>query len=170
MTREPSGSVMALARRDFDHGGTRNVGLNATRADIAVYTVQDAVPSDDNWLTNLCRPIMTDAKVGVVTGRQIPRVDATELEKATRLLTYPVEVYRRDVTDLERIGLRAAFCTDTNAAYRVSALRQVGGFPAPCIVHEDMAAAVRLMRGGYVLVYEPRAAIVHSHSYGLREQ
>jgi rhamnosyltransferase len=162
--------VLIIPRRDFDHGATRNVGLDAVRGDIAVYTVQDAIPFDENWLANLCRPIMIDANVGVVTGRQVPRTDATALEKVTRLFTYPEEGYRRDASDLTRMGLRAAFCTDTNAAYRAVALRDVGKFPAPCIVNEDQAAAIRLLRAGYSLVYEPRAAIVHSHDYGFWQQ
>lgn len=162
--------LLSVRRTEFDHGGTRNIGLHAVSSDIVAFTVQDAVPANVEWLANLCEPIIRDHRVGVVTGRQIPRPDATRLEQITRLFSYPLEGFRREREDLTRFGLRAAFCTDTNAAYRVSMLKGLGGFPEPCIVNEDMAAAAALLDAGFSLMYEPRAAIIHSHHYGLREQ
>jgi glycosyltransferase involved in cell wall biosynthesis len=170
IARAAGAHVRTIPRSEFDHGGTRNVGLTAARGEIVAYTVQDALPADASWLTHLCAPFAADPRVGVVTGRQIPRPDAAPLEKITRDFNYPAQGFRRELADLKHMGLRAAFSTDTNAAYRAAALRSVGGFPQPCIVQEDMAAAARLLAAGLILVYEPRAAIIHSHSYGLREQ
>jgi len=163
-------SVVTIRREDFDHGGTRNLALQRACGDVIVFTVQDAQPVGDDWIEQLVAPIGADPRVGAVTGRQIARHDASPLERLTRDLTYGTTARRRAFEDLRTLGLPAAFCSDANAAYPVAALRKVGGFPQPCIVNEDMAAAIRLMKTGYTVVYQPSAAVVHSHAYGFVDQ
>lgn len=170
LASERGALIVPVRRVDFDHGGTRNRAAHLAGTDVLVFTVQDAIPASDRWLEHLISPIVQDPKVGMTTGRQLPRTNASGLEEISRLLSYGATAFTRTKEDLLTLGIRAAFSTDANAAYRRSALASVGGFPEPCIVNEDMGVGIRLLQAGYALCYQPEAAIVHSHDFGFWDQ
>src|SRR5512139_3807137 len=68
--------VITVRREDFDHGGTRNLGLRSTTGDPVVFMTQDALPADDRLLENLTSPLR-DRSIAYCYGRQIARHDAT---------------------------------------------------------------------------------------------
>ena len=39
-----------VAKTEFDHGGTRNVGLSFCTAELVLFMTQDAVPEDDHMI------------------------------------------------------------------------------------------------------------------------
>ncbi|GAA4426804.1 hypothetical protein GCM10023188_09260 [Pontibacter saemangeumensis] len=55
----------------FNHGLTRNIGVEAARGEFIVMTVQDAKPSDEFWLEHLLNGFENDANVAGVCGQQI---------------------------------------------------------------------------------------------------
>jgi rhamnosyltransferase len=68
------------------------------------------------------------------------------------------------------MGLRVAFLSNSFAAYRLSALDAVGGFPSDVIFGEDMYVAARLIQAGYKIAYAAEAAVYHSHPYTLQQE
>ncbi|NCU38313.1 glycosyltransferase, partial [Candidatus Saccharibacteria bacterium] len=52
-------TVLAIARRDFNHGGTRNLASRHARGDILVFMTQDALPVDSHFLEQLLDPILS---------------------------------------------------------------------------------------------------------------
>ncbi|MBQ7453447.1 MAG: rhamnosyltransferase, partial [Selenomonadaceae bacterium] len=51
------------------------------------------------------------------------------------------------------------------AAYRVSALQEVGGFPSHVPLCEDMFVAAKMLLRGWKIFYAAEAQVFHSHNY-----
>jgi rhamnosyltransferase len=159
--------VLVIRQEEFGHGCTRNLALeHCMPTDIVIYLTQDAVPQGTDWLSQLIAPF-DDASVAVSYGRQTPRPDAHLLERHARHFNYPSQGQRSQWSDLDRLGIKGVFCSNSFAAYRVSALRSIGGFPEQLPLGEDMAAAIRLLAQGWVRVYQAEAQAVHSHNHPL---
>ena len=56
------------------------------------------------------------------------------------------------------------------AAYRISAFKDVGGFPENVIFGEDMYVATKMLKAGYKIAYEADACVYHSHEYSLLQE
>lgn len=157
--------LITIDRKDFDHGGTRQRGL-AMLGDVeyVIFMTQDALPADDRAFEKLLEPF-ADGKIGMVYGRQLPREGAKPIEAHARLFNYPDISVTDDRETLRQRGIKATFCSNSFAAYRVSALREVGGFPEGCIFGEDAIVATRMLLGGWRKHYAAEAKVYHSHCY-----
>jgi rhamnosyltransferase len=162
--------VIRIARSNFNHGGTRRFASEQLPwAEILIYLTQDAIPEADACLAELCQAFR-DPKVAVAYGRQIARREADAIERHARLFNYPPEPSVRAIEDRERLGIKAAFVSNSFAAYRRSALQQIGGFPQHVIACEDQHAAARFLLAGWKVAYVAQATVVHSHDLSLREE
>lgn len=162
-------SLITISKSSFDHGGTRNLGLRSTRGQFVVFMTQDALPANTGTVEELLKPFSND-KVALVTARQLPRKNARRFEQLVRSYRYPPTSNIRSASDIKSTGIKAFFASDVCSAYRRDALESIGGFPEPCKTNEDMLAAERLLRSGYLVAYEAESCVFHSHNFTLREQ
>lgn len=156
--------VHRIDKSSFDHGGTRNLGMEFTDNDIIVFLTQDAILEDEMSLRRLVVEF-GDEKVAAVYGRQLPRPGAGPFESFLRLKNYPDMSYVRSYEDRSVYGLRTAFMSNSFAAYRRTALEQIQGFPEGQIFGEDMVAAARFLKLGWKVAYAAEARVLHSHKY-----
>lgn len=157
--------VITIARKDFDHGGTRQLGFHELKdLPFQILMTQDALPADDYAFENLIAAF-SDSEVGLAYGRQLPRRGAKSIEAHARLFNYPDRTFSDDARTLESRGIRASFCSNSFCAYRTTALAEVGGFPSNCIFGEDAVVAVRMMKAGWSKAYVSDAMVYHSHAY-----
>src|SRR5688572_27403031 len=56
LLRQRGVEVLSMDPRAFDHGLTRNLGIEHARGELIVLTVQDAEPVGETWLTALIEP------------------------------------------------------------------------------------------------------------------
>lgn len=162
--------VVRIDRRDFDHGGTRNLGARlAGDADILVFMTQDAIPADESWLEELCAPLLSGEAVAAYA-RQLPRPEASPLETFARTFNYPPEPALKTRDDVARLGIKAYFFSNVCSAVKRDAFWAVGGFPERIILNEDMVLAARLMAEGGTVAYAASARVYHSHDYTLKQQ
>ena len=162
--------VTRIAKQDFIHGGTRQMMIEQhPDYDVYVLMTQDAYLEDANALAALLRPF-DHAKVGAVCGRQLPHHNANLLAQHARAFNYPAESSVKTLADAPRLGLKTAFMSNSFAAYRASALRDVGGFPSDVIFAEDMVVAARMLLAGWSVAYAADARCRHSHNYTLAEE
>jgi rhamnosyltransferase len=156
--------VVTLDRAQFDHGATREMAIDRLDGvDVIVFMTQDAVLADAEALDTLAA-CLDDSRVGAAYGRQMPRPAAGAIERHARLFNYPDAGAVHSMDDAARLGIKAAFCSNSFAAWRRSALLAVGGFPSPCIMGEDMLTAAHMLQAGYGVVYCADARVVHSHA------
>ena len=161
--------VIPVLRKEFDHGGTRDMALRASLGDIVVFLTQDAVPAESSFLEKLIRPLSEEG-VAVVTGRQLPKKSATRVERLVRIFNYPAESHIRSEADVEKMGIKAFFCSDVCAAYNREIYLELGGFEYPLKTNEDMFFAAKTLRNGYKVAYAADAQVFHSHNLTLKEQ
>ena len=161
--------VLSVKRAEFDHGKTRDWALREAKGNIVVFLTQDAVPARKDFLEKLIRPL-EEEKVAVVTGRQLPKADASPMEKLIRAFNYPAESHVRSEADVEQMGIKAFFCSDVCAAYNRKIYEDIGGFDYPLKTNEDMFFAANAIRSGYKVAYAADAQVFHSHNFTLKEQ
>lgn len=166
----PNLEVHHVEKKDFDHGGTRNLGASYSTADLMVFMTQDAVPADEFLIEKLTAPFHGNEKVAVSYGRQLADKDCGFIETYTRSFNYPEEDRIKDLDDLEELGIKTFFCSNVCAAYKKEIFTVLNGFTSHTIFNEDMIYAGRAVKAGYGIAYCASARVVHSHNYSCMQQ
>lgn len=163
-------TVTKINKHEFNHGGTRQSALSLLNgAEYVVLLTQDAILANPDSIKEILAPFQDD-NISAVCGRQLPRKNAGYIEAHSRLYNYPDHSSVRSFEDREVIGMKAAFLSNSFAAYRVSALNEVGGFPDDVIFGEDMYVAAKLLKSGHKIAYAADACVYHSHAYSLLQE
>jgi rhamnosyltransferase len=168
--RQAGLTVVTIPKASFSHGGTRQMGLDALGdADIVVFLTQDAILSERDSLLNLTSSF-EDSAVGAAYGRQLPRIGASAIEAHARLFNYPDRGRLISCGDIQTLGIKAAFLSNSFAAYRRAAIASVEGFKTNLIMGEDMVASAQMLLNGWKIAYRADAHVFHSHSYSVSEE
>jgi rhamnosyltransferase len=155
---------------EFNHGATRQLAVNIlSDSDILIYLTQDAILTDFNALRNLTDRFK-DESVGVAYGRQLPNKNAGYIGSHAREFNYVIKSELRSLSDASRLGIKTAFISNSFAAYRRTALMNVGGFPANTILSEDMYVAAKMLLAGWKISYCAEAQVWHSHDYSFVQE
>ena len=161
--------LLTVERREFDHGGTRDMAVRSCNAPFFVLMTQDALPVDVHCMESLLSSF-TGRRIAAVCARQVAYPDARASERAVRAFRYTDQSMIWDMDDLKRLGVRAFLLSDVCTAYRRSAYLDVGGFEHPIGTNEDMLIAADFLRAGYQLAYSAQAQVWHSHNHTLRQE
>ena len=154
----------------FNHGGTRRKAAETCeKYSFLVYMTQDAVLADKRSLSNLLKAF-ADKDVGCADGRQLPNSDATVMAAHARLFNYPDKSQIKQLSDKQRLGIKTVFISDTFAAYRCSALYEIGNFPEHVILSEDTYVATKMVLAGWKVAYCADAKVYHSHNYTIMQE
>ena len=162
--------VHRILQKNFDHGGTRKWATGLVQADVYLFMTQDALPAHPDTFKNLIAALMAHEKTGCAYGRQLPKEDATLLNIFDRSFNYPALGQLRTYADKNKYGLKTCFNSNSFAAYKQQALREVGGFPTQLIMSEDAYVAAKMLLQGWSVHYVAEAAVYHSHNLSLREK
>ena len=162
--------VTSIPKNEFDHGGTRQTLITKYQYyDIFVFLTQDAYLADPFSLERMIE-YFNDPEVGAVCGRQLPHLNAKPLACHARLFNYPERSIIKSLQDAPTLGIKTAFMSNSFAAYRRTALKNVGGFPTNVILSEDMYVAAKMLLDGWKIVYSGDAQCYHSHNYTIIEE
>ena len=158
-------TVQIISQPEFDHGGTRNFGISLlTGIELVVLLTQDAVLQGPDAIAKLIGAFEQNS-VAAAYGRQLPRKASSPSEAHARLFNYPDQPAIRSMKDIPLLGIKAAFCSNSFAAWRVEDLASIGGFPENTVFAEDMHAAAKLILMGKQVAYVANAVCEHSHAY-----
>lgn len=157
--------------RTFNHGSTRQMAVDRWCAggEFVIFLTQDAVLEGAQTLKSLLSAFADDA-VGAAYGRQLPHVGASPFEAHMVLFNYGSDSETRSLADAARLGIKAAYISNSFGAYRTSALRACGGFPSHLILGEDTFVAVKLLLSGWKVRYCADARVRHSHAYSICQE
>ena len=86
--RFPVFSVFHIEKSQFDHGGTRHLGMQFANTDLVLCMTQDALPKDC-YLTERLTDAFADPEVAAAYGRQLAGKDSSMTERYTRQFNYP---------------------------------------------------------------------------------
>lgn len=134
-----------------------------------MFLTQDAIPADEHAIERLVAAF-DDPKVGVAYGRQLPQEDASLFAAHARAFNYPAESRVVTYDDRRRYGMKTAFCSNSFAAYRRTAMEAVGGFPTHTILSEDMYVTARMLQASWKSAYVADAKVYHSHNYTVLQE
>ena len=162
--------LIQIPNQEFNHGLTRNRGIQEAKGEIVVLATQDAWPHDEQWMQRLV-DCYEDPQVGGAWSRQLPRPDANPFikdrlshwegakeEPRVQEVGSPEEF--EALAPLDKLG-RVAFDNVSSSVRRSVALeipfrhRQFG---------EDLDWGHRVVLAGYKVVFEPRSKVIHSHN------
>ncbi len=159
--------VERILSSEFNHGATRNLGATIARGETLVFTTQDAYAASEDWLALLVAPLRADTRVGGVYGRQLPHEDARPPEVYFLDFLYGSEARVQEAETVDELSMDTTLFSNVNAAMRRGVWEELR-FVDDIIMSEDQEWSRRALLAGYRLVYEPRAAVRHSHAYTVR--
>jgi rhamnosyltransferase len=159
--------VVEIPSAAFGHGSTRNLAVRIARGDIVVFTSQDAHADDERWLARLVAAARSSPDVAGAYGRQLPHPDARPPEQFFLDFLYGPEPRVQRLRDGEALTFEATLFSNVNAAIPRLVLDEFP-FREDITMSEDQEWSRRVLRAGLALVYEPRAAVRHSHVYTVR--
>jgi rhamnosyltransferase len=160
--------VHEITAQEFGHGRTRNLGAELAHGEILVFTSQDAFAADERWLATLTRSLMGPGGVAGAYGRQLPHEDATPPERYFLDFLYGPDARVQRLDGEGEPDFEQTLFSNVNSAMP-KAVWQEFPFADDLIMSEDQEWSRRVLRAGYELVYEPQAAVHHSHRYSIAD-
>ncbi len=155
---------------EFNHGGTRQMGIEENPdKEVYVFLTQDAVLADVYSIENLVA-CFKNKKIGCAYGRQLPHKNANFLSAFARMNNYGEIGYVYSYEDKKEQGIKTCFISNSFAAYRREAIRQVEGFPTNTILSEDVCVAAKMLINGWDIAYIANACVYHSHNYTIFQE
>jgi len=165
-----------IPNSEFNHGETRNLAARMARGQFVAYLTQDATPANDQWLQHLIDAFEIGPKVAAVYGLHIPRPDCDPPTRRDSMEFFAAmgpadQPTVRSIAEGEgrqeyqRNEGIIGFYSDVNSCLRKSVWEKIPYRPLDYA--EDQAFGRDILEAGYWKVYEPRAAVIHSHTFPL---
>jgi rhamnosyltransferase len=177
LLRRRANRLISIAADAFDHGLTRNLGIEQTGGELVVLLVQDAVPASDWWLAALTAPFLADDRLAGTFARQLPRPDAGAITRdylerwiASSAVARTASVASRaelealePMAQLERCAFDNVCSCIRRSVWAAHPFRKTP-------IGEDIEWAREVLVAGYRLTYVPAAEVVHSHDRSARHE
>jgi glycosyltransferase involved in cell wall biosynthesis len=152
--------VRVIGTENCGLSSARNTGLDAASGEIIAYIDSDAYP-DPHWLQYIANAFRTTDFVGVGGPNLPPPGDGAIAECVAQAPGGPAHVLLSDVV--------AEHIPGCNMAFRVSALREIGGFdPRFRSAGDDVDVCWRLQDRGWTLGFSPAALVWHHRRNSVR--
>lgn len=162
--------VKSIPPGEFNHGVTRNLGIEMASGEIIVLMSQDAIPGDKYLVKNFVTAF-EDPQVAGAYARQLPRADADLLTKRNlnQWLTGRVTEEIRWIQDWNAYKKltpmqRHQFYNFDNVC---SAIRKNVWRAIPFRTNdfgEDIDWSQQALEAGWKIAYWPKSYVIHSHS------
>jgi len=170
LARDAGHLARSISPLEFDHGGTRQLGVELAATEFVAFLSQDSIPEPD-YLGPLVKA-MDDPQVAGATARVLPYADSSPLARRT-VLAHPLAGSRPLLRRLEDGSLegedgafRRRLCLFDNVA-SLARREFLLEHPFPrTMMGEDVHFAESALRAGRALAFVPQAVVHHAHEYG----
>lgn len=168
--------VLSIPQRAFNHGATRDLGIEQTSGEVVLLLTQDATPADERWLPELQRAY-EDPSVDAAWCRQVPRPGCNPIlrqriegwmgdrarEPRQRL---PEGSRLSDLDPMRQLWL-SAFDNVASSVRRTCWERHRFGWRR---FGEDVGFGRRVIESGGTIAFVPDAVVIHSHETTPRQE
>ena len=151
--------IYQIKPEEYIPGKVLNDAIARTKGDIIVFNNADCIPLNDNWLSNLVRPLENNPDLIAVFANQFARPDAISLVKKD---------YERAFGDGCIHSSWRHFFSLASSAVRRDIITKYP-FNPEIQYSEDIEWSWRMKKLGYKIAYVPDAKVEHSHNYNLRQ-
>jgi len=161
--------LIRIKPEEFNHGRTRNLGASQAKGEFVIFLVQDAVPLKRTFLQRLVEAAQLPGAAGSY-GRELPwpsdhsliRIHmehALSQHQEQLQQSLPTDCSWQELSPGKKLAL--ATFHDTCSCLRRQILGEHSFEPLP--YGEDLDWGARVIRAGYKIIFEPQAAVYHSH-------
>ncbi len=147
-------NIIKIENRDFTFGYALNIGCKASRGKHLVFASAHVVPVDDSWLSSLVAPFK-DERVAMTYGRHMGNDQSKFSEKRDLQRIFGNSPFQSKVF--------ISYANNANAAIRKELWKE-RQFDEYLFGLEDIDWAKHVLEKGYVIHYEPKAAVYHIHT------
>ena len=157
--------VHQIASTSFGHGATRNLAVSLATGELILFTVQDAVPSDNQWLKGMVTSLVENELDAVCGGQAVPHDTDKNPMQWYRPLANDDSVDIKTGEGYDRASPQERFkmCSwdNVNALYRKTSIQKV---PFQDVrFGEDMTWARDWLAQGGRIGYAKRFKVWHYH-------
>jgi len=138
--------------KNYKPGYALNKGIEKAKGSIIVCISCHCIPVDKYWLENLIKKFK-NKKIAAIYGRQLPLNFSKDSDKRDLLITFGLD---------PKIQKKDYFFHNANSAIRKSIWKQKK-FDEKTTNIEDRIWAGQILKMGYWIYYEPKAAVFHYH-------
>ncbi len=158
--------LIEIPADEFNHGETRNIGVQHATGEYVVLTVQDAWPVDENWLDNMLKGFEKDNVVAVCGQQVVPHDSDKNPAQWFRPYSTPEIIthsFSRDAYEVMSPSEKQAVCCwdDVTAIYKRDVLLALPFRKTPFA--EDAWWANDALLAGYTIAYNYNARVYHYH-------
>jgi len=156
--------IKEIGESEFNHGLTRDLGAQMSKAAILVFLNQDAIPGDGRWLAGITEPLLSgDQSLAAVQGgiREFPGPEGRFFWDSCGERFYFTRESRHWISTYGEIGL-----STINAALRRCVWAHHPFCWAP--IMEDKKWQKEVVAQGYRITARHDAFVFHTHNYGFR--
>ena len=159
---------LQIPSSEFNHGLTRNLGVEKSEGEFIAFITQDATPANENWLSNLVSPFSDNPDIAGVFGKHIGRkncdpIVSTNLDYHFDKTISPVRKCWRKDEGYESNKGTYVFFSNNNSCIRRSVWEKIPFRKLE--MSEDQFWAQDILEAGLLKCYEPSAVVYHSHTY-----
>ncbi|MFC4701017.1 glycosyltransferase [Glaciecola siphonariae] len=151
-------NVTHIKKSEFTFGRSLNVGCEFANGDILVFVSGHCIPVDENWLDELCKPLINNAVV-YSYGRQQGR-DTTKYSEYRH--------FDKWFPEYSKLPQEGYFCNNANAAITRDAWQKFK-FDEDLSGLEDMHLAQKLVEAGEKVGYVASSSVFHIHDETWRQ-
>lgn len=144
--------IVTITKQEFSFGRSLNRGCEAAKGDALVMISGHCIPTDENWLFNLCDPL-DKGIVSYTYGRQIGDDDSNYSER---------RIFAKYFPETSAIPQDGFFCNNANSAVSRAAWAEFR-FDEELTGLEDMELAKRMVIAGHKVGYVADATVFHHH-------
>jgi glycosyltransferase involved in cell wall biosynthesis len=165
--------VRTIPPKEFNHGATRDYAISLASNEYVVLMVQDAVPYDDLLIERLLSALSEEGVAGAYA-RQIPRSTASVIVKRNLNSWHTGELKRKvkvmksldwyeKLSPAEKLDI----CNFDNVCSAINKRVWKEERFGRTDFGEDIEWSLRVLKRKFKIIYEPSAAVVHSHERSL---
>ncbi len=158
--------VIHISGSEFNHGATRNLGVEAAKGEYLLLTVGDARAYNDKWIEEMLKGFVDEKVVGVCGQQVVPHDEKNNPVEWFRSYSEPqIKTYSYKKGEFEKLSPKEkrTVCgwDDVTAMYRADVKKEI---PFRFTTYaEDALWAKDALIAGHTIAYNPAARVYHYH-------
>jgi len=170
--------TLKIEKCDFNHGGTRNIGVKIAQGKFIYFLSQDAIPLNKNILNYYIEDFKINKKIVAVFGKHIPYKNTPIIQKFEVICRWErldkftnkkgILIYDKQhpfIIFSKENSLDWYVISNTSCCYKRSFL--IKNLFSKSKYGEDLMLGKRIIDMGFLKVYDLRCSVLHSHTYNL---